>query len=139
MADDSNDAVKLALDFAEALIQRDYDKAFAMTSADFVEEGGNRLSLDALRDKFESIVPVDWAFVDMETIYAAAPPPENLRANHIRGPLAIMEAETDWVEEPDVAFMYVSIADDAEGEGISVFVAREASELRIREITFGRP
>jgi hypothetical protein len=138
MANESNEAVKLALDFVEALTEREYDKAFAMTSADFVEEGGIPLNVHQLREKFESIVPADWAFVDMGQIYAAAPPPEHLRPKHVRGPLAIMAAETDWVDDPDVAFMYVSIASDAEGEGLSVFVTREASELKIREITFGR-
>ncbi|NNE59563.1 MAG: hypothetical protein HKN35_01560 [Woeseia sp.] len=139
MTDESNDAVKLALDFVEALTQREYDVAFAMTSADFVEDGGNPLSLNALREQFEMIVPTDWVFVDMEAIYAANPPPEHLRAKHIRGPLAIMEAETDWVDDPDVAFMYVSIADNVEGEGLSVFVTRDLTGLKIREITFGRP
>jgi len=139
MADESNDAAKLALDFAEALIQREYGEAFAMTSADLIEEGGNPLNLDALREKFETMIPTDWKFVDMESIYAVTPPPTQLQPKHVRGPLAIMDAETDWVEEPDVAFVYVSIADDAEGEGISVFVTRETSGLKIREITFGRP
>ena len=139
MSDESNDAVNLALDFAEALIQRKYEDAYAMTSSDFIEEGGNPLSIDALRNRFEMIVPTDWVFVDMEAIYAADPPPAHLRAKHVRGPLAIMEAEDDWVEDPDVAFVYVSIADDAEGEGISFYVTREASGLKIREISFGRP
>ena len=139
MVDKSHDAVQLALDFVEALTQRKYDEAFAMTSADFVEEGGDPLNVEALREKFESMVPADWEFVDMEAIYAAEPPPEYLRPKHVRGPLAIMEAETDWVEEPDVAFMYVSIAGDTEGEGLSVFVTRDASGLSVREITFGRP
>ena len=139
MTDKSNDAVELALDFVEALTQRKYDVAIAMTSPDFTEEGGIPLNLDALRERFEMIVPTDWVFVDMDAIYAADPPPEHLRAKHVRGPLAIMEAETDWVEDPDVAFMYVSIADNAEGEGISAFVARDESGLKIREIMFGRP
>lgn len=139
MADNSHDAVELALDFVEALTRRRYDEAFAMASADLVEEGGNALTLESLREKFELMVPVDWKFVDVEAIYAAEPPPAYLRPNHVRGPLAIMEAETDWVEAPDVAFIYVAIADHTEGEGLSVFVTREASGLRIREIAFGRP
>ena len=139
MSDESNDAVNLALDFVEALTRREYEKAYAMTSSDFIEEGGNPLGVDALRERFETIVPAGWAFVDMEVIYAANPPPAHLRPKHIRGPLAIMEAETDWVEDPDVAFVYVAISDDAEGEGLGIFVAREASNLKIREISFGRP
>ena len=43
------------------------------------------------------------------------------------------------VEEPDVAFVYVAIAGEEEGEGLSVYVTREASGLKIREISFGRP
>lgn len=135
----SNDAAALALDFADALTQRQYDKAFALTATDFVEEGGRPLNVDALRERFEMIVPANWAFADVEAIYARNPPADPLRPKHVRGPLAIMDAETDWVEEPDVAFVYISIADGAEGEGISVFVTREASGLKIREITFGRP
>lgn len=139
MPDELNDAVNLALDFVEALTRREYEEAFAMTSSDFIEEGGNHLSVDALRERFEMIVPTGWAFVDMEAIYSANPPPAHLRPKYMRGPLAIMEAETDWVEDPDVAFVYVAIADDAEGEGLSIFVAREAPGLRIRKISFGRP
>ena len=139
MNQESNDAVELALDFVQALTKRKYEEAFSMTSADFVEEGGYPLNLESLREKFESIVSVDWAFVDMKGFYDAESPPEHLRPKYIRGPLAIMEVETDWVEEPDVAFIYVSIADDAEGQGLSVFIMREASSLKIREITFGRP
>ena len=139
VTEESNDAVELALDFVEALTQRKYDVAFAMTSRDLIEEGGGRLSLDALREKFEMMVPTDWEFTDMEKIYAANPPPEHLQPKHMRGPLAVMAAETDWVEAPDVAFMYVAIADEAEGEGLNVFVTRESSELKIREIMFGRP
>ena len=139
MADELDDAVNLALDFVEALTKREYDKAFLLTAANFVEEGGEPLSVDAMREKFELIVPADWVFVDMKAIYSVAPPPADLLPKYIRGPLAIMEAETDWVEEPDVAFMYVAIADEAEGEGLSVYVTREESALRIREITFGRP
>ena len=139
MSDESNDAVHLALDFAEALTRREYETAYAMTSSDFIEEGGQQLDVDALREKFELIVPTNWEFVDIEAIYATNPPPAHLMPKHIRGPLAIMEAETDWVEDPDVAFVYVGIADDAEGEGLSIFVTREASGLKIREISFGRP
>ncbi len=139
MTDESNDAVNLVLDFAEALTRRDYAEAYAMTSSDVMEEGGDHLGVDELREKFELIVPTDWKFVDMEAIYAASPPPEHLRPRYMRGPLAIMEAETDWVEAPDVAFVYVGIADDAEGEGLGIVVVREGSGLKIREISFGRP
>lgn len=139
MAADSDDAVTLVLDFVEALIQRAYEKAFAMTATILADENGNTINLDTLREKFESIVPADWDFVDMEVIDAAAPPPEHLRPKYIRGPLAIMDAETDWVEEPDVAFIYVSIASDTEGEGLSIIVTSEGSALKVREITFGHP
>ena len=139
MTDESNDAVGLALDFVEALTRRKYDEAYAMTSSDFIEEGGSQLSAEALRERFEMIIPTSWTFVDMDAIYAADPPPAHLRPKHVRGPLAIMEAETDWVEDPDVAFIYVAIADGAESEGLSVFVTREVSGLKIREVSFGRP
>ena len=139
MSDESSDAVAIALDFVEALTQRKYAEAYEMTSSDFIEEGGERLRVGSLREKFELIVPSDWVFVDMEALYASNPPPEHLRPKHVRGPLAIMEAETDWVEDPDIAFVYVAIADDAEGEGLSAFVTREGSGLKIREISFGRP
>jgi hypothetical protein len=139
MAADSESAVMLGLDFVEALTQRAYEKAFAMTATDLADESGVPINLDTLRENFEVIVPVDWNFVDMEVIDAAATSPEHLRPKYIRGPLAIMDAETDWVEEPDVAFMYVSIASDVEGEGLSIIVTSEGSELKVREITFGRP
>ena len=58
MNEESNDAVKLALDFVQALTKRKYEEAFSMTSADFVEEGGYTLNLESLREKFESIVSV---------------------------------------------------------------------------------
>ena len=128
----------LALDFVEALKQRRYQQAYAMTSSDFIDEEGTRLSVDDRREKFELIVSKDWVFVDMDDLFGQPPPPL-LKAKHIRGPLAIMEAETSWVEEPDIAFFYVSIADQEEGEALSVFVTREPSGLKIREVSFGRP
>ena len=139
MSDPVASAVELALDFVEALVERRYEDAFALTAADFTEEGGERLDVDALRSRFELIVPHDWVFTDMEAIYAASPPPPHLMPKHMRGPLAIMEPDTDWVEEPDVAFLYVGIADGAEGEGVSFFVAHEGDRLVVREISFGRP
>ena len=139
MSEDAAEAVRLALDFVEALTQRRYEDAFALTASDFIEEGGVSLGVGELREKFEQMVPADWVFVDFDQIFGAHPPPPEMRPRHVRGPLAIMEPETDWVEPPDVAFIYVAIANETEGEGVAVFVRREGAELKIREITFGRP
>ena len=139
MSEDAAEAVRLALDFVEALTQRRHEDAFALTASDFIEEGGVSLGVGELREKFEQMVPADWVFVDFDQIFGAYPPPPEMRPRHIRGSLAIMEPETDWVEPPDVAFVYVAIANETEGEGVAVFVCREGADLKIREITFGRP
>ena len=70
MTDESKDAVEVALDFVEALTQRKYEDAFAMTASNFIEEGDIPLNVDALRERLEMIVPTDWEFVDMEAIYS---------------------------------------------------------------------
>ena len=139
MSDDVAEAVRAALDFVEALTQRRYEDAIALTASDFIDEGGAPLGVGELREKFEQIVPTDWVFVDFDQIFGAHPPPPEMMPAHVRGPLTVMQPETDWVEPPDVAFVYVGIADEMEGEGVAVFVCREGADLRIREITFGRP
>lgn len=75
----------------------------------------------------------------MDMIYATNSPLPNLRAKHVRGLLATIEAETSWVEQPVVAFINVAIADAGEVERLSVYVTREASGLIIRQISLGRP
>ena len=46
----------VALQFTKALTERDYDRAYAMTSQDYQ----GRTSVEQLRTAFEAIVPTDW-------------------------------------------------------------------------------
>ena len=50
----------LALDFARALVRRDYPAAHAMCSRQLQA----RLDIAALREQFERMIPLDWGQVD---------------------------------------------------------------------------
>jgi hypothetical protein len=52
---------EVAFQFTEALTERDYDRAYAMTSQDYQR----RISAERLRTAFEAIVPTDWGRSDL--------------------------------------------------------------------------
>lgn len=112
----AGDYKRVGLAFAKALAIRDYDVAYALTSAKYRDS----TSLNALQAAFESIVPVDWKTI---------------------GPIEVGETMEDWPgrELSDVGWAYISVGGDAYSEAITVVVTLEAGELKVRTVEFGRP
>jgi hypothetical protein len=112
----AGDYKRVGLAFAKALASRDYDVAYALTSRDF----RHHTSLKALQAAFESIVPVDWKTV---------------------GPIEVGETMEDWAGKgpSDVAWAYLSVGGDVYSEAVTVVIALEEGELRVRTVEFGRP
>ena len=106
----------VALGFAEALARRDYSTAWAITSKQY----RTVTTMEAMQALFEAIVPTDWKSV---------------------GPIEIGTTMESWPgQEPgDLGWVYVSIGGDVYSEAVTVVVALEDGESRIRSVEFGRP
>jgi hypothetical protein len=108
----------VALEFTTALTERDYEKAYSLTSMGYRQ----KISMDQMREAFEAIVPTDWKFV---------------------GPVEVGETMTDWQLPPkepsDFGWVYVSIGGEIYSEAVIVIVTLEDGTPRIREVEFGRP
>ncbi|MCK6460149.1 MAG: hypothetical protein L6Q95_09680 [Planctomycetes bacterium] len=106
----------LARAFAEALAARDYASAHAMMAAELRK----RMTVDRLRAAFEAIVPPDGGPV---------------------GPIEVGETMTAWPERQpsDLGWAYVSIGGETFSEALTVVVALEKGEARVRDVQFGRP
>jgi hypothetical protein len=106
----------VALGFAEALARRDYPAAWAMTSKPYQAA----TTMEAMQVLFEEIVPTDWTSV---------------------GPIEIGTTMDSWPgQEPgDLGRAYVSIGGDVYSEAVTVVVALEDGESRVRSVEFGRP
>lgn len=100
----------LALEFARSLTMRNYERAYGLLS----DETQSRISLDGVREQFESMIPLDWGDVD---------------------PLEL-EENPAWNE----LFIYVVLGGEIYSEAIIVssFVS-DGSALKINEFQFGRP
>lgn len=112
----SGDYRQVALAFAKALAARDYDAAYALTSPAFRDS----MSLKAMTDAFETVVPVDGQTV---------------------GPVEVGQTMDDWPwkEPSDAGWVYVSVGGDVYSEAVTVVVTRDESELKVRAVEFGRP
>jgi hypothetical protein len=110
------DYKSVALGFAEALARRDYPAAWAMTSKQYQAV----TTMEAMQVLFEAIVPTDWRSV---------------------GPIEIGTTLESWPgqESGDLGWVYVSIGGDVYSEAVTVVVALEDGESRIRTVEFGRP
>ena len=115
-AGSAGDYKRVGLAFVEALANRDYDVAYALTSRDY-RDG---TSLKALKAAFERIVPVDWKTV---------------------GPIEVGQTMEDWAgrEPSDVGWAYVSVGGDLYSEAVTVVITLEEGELKVRTVEFGRP
>jgi len=116
MSGSAGDYKGVGLAFARALAARDYDAAHALTSRTYRA----RTSVKDLQAAFEEIVPVDWGPV---------------------GPIQLGETMEVWPgrEPSDVGWAYVSVGGDVYSEAVTVVVAIDEGELRIRTVEFGRP
>lgn len=113
----SSEACKTAaLTFAKRLATRAYDEAYAMTGREYRDE----VPLERLKADFEAIVPLDWGAAE---------------------PIEIAQAMDRWTgqRDTDVLWVYVSIGGDVYSEAVTVVLAPEDGEPRIREVGFGRP
>jgi hypothetical protein len=109
---------EVALQFTKALTQRDYHRAYAMTSHDYQR----RTSVEQLRTAFEKIVPTDWGAI---------------------GPVTVVRTMTQWQSPPkqpsDLGWVYVSIGGDAYSEAVTAIITLENGQPKVREVEFGRP
>lgn len=107
----------VALNFVQALMDRDYAKAYGMTARDYQ----GRTSLDAMRAEFEAIVPPDWGVGPVEV-----------------GQTNDMDGFPDR-QPSDLGWVYVSIHGDVYSEAVTVIIAEENATLVVRDVEFGRP
>ena len=115
-AESAENYKEVALTFTKALAARDYDAAYALTSRNY----RGSTSLKAMQAAFESIVPIDWGTV---------------------GPIELGETMEVWPgrESSDAGWAYVSVGGDVYSEAVTVVVALEEGELRVRTVECGRP
>ena len=112
----TSDYRAIALEFAKSLAERQYTKAYEMTTKEY----RMRTSVEQLQTTFESIVPADWGPM---------------------GPIEVGQTMTPWPgkQPADLGWAYVSIGGDVYSEAVTVVVASEQGEAKIREVEFGRP
>ncbi len=112
----SSDYRQVALEFGKLLAEREYLKAYALTSQGYRQ----RNTVDQLQKAFETIVPTNWGSI---------------------GPIELGYTMTRWpAKQPsDLGWAYVSIGGDGYSEGITVVVTSDNGEPKIREIELGRP
>lgn len=110
------DYVGFALRFGQALLNREYARAFAMTSIGYQ----GRTTLDEMRAAFEAIVPPDWG---------------------TGGQVEVGQTLDDWPgrQASDAGWVYVSIGGDVYSEALMVIVALEDGAMKVRDVDFGRP
>ncbi len=112
----SHDYADIALEFTQALANRDYSKAYAMTTKEYQ----NKTTLQSMKNAFEEIVPPDWG---------------------VMGPIEIGETMVDWPDKKpsDLGWAYVSIGGDIYSEAVTTIITLEGETAKIREIEYGRP
>jgi hypothetical protein len=106
----------VALRFANALANRDYAAAHALTSRDYRQ----RTSVEELRAAFEAVVPPDVGPL---------------------GPVEMGLTMESWPDKQpaDLKWMYVSIGGQVFSEAVVVVASGEDGEVRVRPVQFGRP
>jgi len=107
---------QLALEFTTTLAERQYAKAYEMTS----QEYRTHATVDKLKKDFETIVPNDFGPI---------------------GPIKVGRTMTSWPgkQPSDIGWAYLSIGGDVYSEALVVIVTNENGNKKVREIEFGRP
>jgi len=107
---------QVALAFTRTLAERQYAKAYEMTSQEYRRHS----TVDKLKEDFETIVPNDFGPI---------------------APIEVARTMTSWPgkQPSDLGWVYVSIGGDVYSEALVVIVTNENGNMRIREIEFGRP
>lgn len=105
-----------AIAFTQALCDRDYAKAWQLTTPEF----RRKTSVDDLKSEFEKIVPLDWKMT---------------------GPLLVTAAMDEWPDKKpnDLGWAYVAISGDGASEGVTVVVSDHEGQALIRQVEWGRP
>jgi len=107
---------EVALQFAQALAERDYDAAYALTSREY----RSQTSLEQMQADFETIVPLDWGPVE---------------------PVEAAMALKIWPgkQANDLGWVYVSIGGEVYSEALVAVVTSEEGQPKVRAVEFGRP
>jgi len=113
---DQQACLAVAESFARLLADRAYQDAYQLTSRDYRVA----ITLDAMRESFELIVPLDWGDAD---------------------PIEAVQSMDSWPgkQASDLTWVYISIGGDVYSEGLAVVITAEHDQPRIREVEFGRP
>jgi len=116
MAESESDYEQVALEFTKALAERQYSKAYEMTSQEFRSHS----TVDKLKIDFETIIPPDFGPID---------------------PIEVAQTMSNWPgrQSSDVGWAYVSIGGEVYSEALVVIVTLENGKEKIREIEYGRP
>ena len=109
---------KIGVEFAEALVAGDFQRASTLLSSDL----GKTLSAKSLQQKYEDMMPPASRFG----------PPTSVK---------VMETLEKFPKKQsdDVGWAYVAISGKSFSEGVSVVVANESGRHVIRDIKWGRP
>jgi hypothetical protein len=107
---------EVALDFTNALTDRNYSKAYALTSQDYRKQ----MAVNEMQAQFETIVPRDWGAI---------------------GPIEVGQTLSDWPDKQsaDLGRAYVSIGGPVYSEAVTLVVTLENGEAKVRQVEFGRP
>jgi hypothetical protein len=103
-----------SIEFVRALCERDYARAYTMTSESYRQ----RYTLDAMREGFETFVP----------------------QGYVTDPPWIGITMEDWPDKQrrDLGWAYVNVG-GYNAEAVTVTVALENGEPKVREAEVGRP
>lgn len=106
---------KFAIEFIDALIQRNYPLAYSMTTQDFQKH----TTLRNLQENFENCCPPDYGDFDVPDI---------------------LDTHDEWPSKKpnDIRWVYITIGGET-NEAVTVIVAQERNELKISEVEVGRP
>ena len=107
---------RVALEFATALVDGDFDKAHSLICQPCRAD----LPLAQLKAEYNEMIE-----------YGDGPPDF----------VEIMETLTDWPSraDGDIGWAYVAISGDGFSEAVAVVVSEDGDNKRIREIEWGRP
>lgn len=116
VASEGNRPIKLALEFTHLLTQRQYDKAYMLTTRNYQD----RVSLEKFGGDFEAIIPLDWGAT---------------------GPIAVGDTTAEWPgkKSSELMMLYVSVGGELYSEAVNIIISCEGNSLKINSVEFGRP
>lgn len=106
-----------ALQFAQALTQRDYTGAYALTSYSYQQQ----ISIAQIQEVYERIIPENWGKVDL---------------------VPVDDVLEGWPDKQlnDIGWIYISLEGQnyPYSEGLFICISRENGNLIISDVTYGR-